>query len=77
MARLRNRLDVVHDDIIHSSPINLVNVDRETNCRARLSVNENVGEHRRAGDIEAGRNQKAARNGNGLDGLVDAPAPTH
>ena len=48
-----------------------MNVDRETDCRARLPVNEDVGEHRRAGDIKAGRNQKAARNGNGLDGLVD------
>ena len=71
MTDLRNRLNVVHDDVIHSSPINLVNVDRETDCRARLPVNEDVGEHRRAGDIKAGRNQKAARNGNGLDSLVD------
>ena len=69
--RLRDRLNIVHDDVIHSSSIDLVNIDGKTDGRARLSVDEDVGEHRRAGNIEASGNQKAARDGHGLNGLVD------
>ena len=48
-----------------------MNVNRKTDGRARLPVDEDVGEHRRAGNIKPGRNQKAARDSHGLNCLVD------
>ena len=69
--KLCHRLNIIHDDVIHSSSIDLVNVDRKADGRARLPVNEDVGEHGRAGNIKTGWNQKTARDSHGLNGLVD------
>ena len=49
-----------------------MNVDRKADGCARLPVNEDVGEHRRAGNIKTGWNQKTARDSHGLNGLVDS-----
>ena len=48
-----------------------MNVDRKADGRARLPVNEDVGEHGRAGNIKTGWNQKTARDSNGLNSLDD------
>ena len=70
--KLCHRLNIIHDDVIHSSSIDLVNVDRKADGRARLPVNEDIGEHGRAGNIKTGWNQKTARASHGLNGLVDS-----
>ena len=70
--KLCHRLNIIHDDVIHSSSIDLVNVDRKADGRARLPVNEDIGEHGRAGNIKTGWNQKTARDSHGLNGLVDS-----
>ncbi len=69
--KLCHRLNIIHDDVIHSSSIDLVNVNRKTDGRARLPVNKDVGEHGRAGNIKSGWNQKTARDIDSLYGLVD------
>lgn len=75
--KLCHRLNIIHDDVIHSSSIDLVNVNRKTDGRARLPVNKDVGEHGRAGNIKPVGIKKPRAIATAFMAWLTAPAPTH